>query len=398
MDDRRRDDDNANSVLRTWKLSFDQISKQKPRAAELLFLTAVMDRQNIPRSLLQVPEFVTAIATLQAFSLVSNRTETNSYHMHRLVQRFILVSLEHSGTLTSWQETALTSVAKAWPSEIGMAQWAICDSLTPHAQVVLEYPADSRDVLLHKAYLCCWTADYDIERGWYDRSLDRATTAVELYQKLLPKDDERLISALLVLGRFQFNQATSEGDFEAASATLEKALHRAPKPSILHAEIAFELADLYYEQNKVDRSLSMSKIAWQDQREILGPSHVRTLDVAEDYALKLAFFGFSDQAISVWQEVPDQSKSSNVSENTKLVFTLRSSAGISEHCGDYGMAEDFYRNIVTVAEKIYGPSNLHALDYRISLAEQIMRGGRPAEALHVTRAVLEECEKDFESE
>ena len=34
LDDSRRDEESVNSVFRTWKLSYDQIRKQKPRAAE----------------------------------------------------------------------------------------------------------------------------------------------------------------------------------------------------------------------------------------------------------------------------------------------------------------------------------------------------------------------------
>jgi hypothetical protein len=36
-----------NSVMQTWKISFNQISKQDPRAAEVLSLMAVLDRQAI---------------------------------------------------------------------------------------------------------------------------------------------------------------------------------------------------------------------------------------------------------------------------------------------------------------------------------------------------------------
>jgi len=44
LPDPRRYPTSENSVIRTWKLSFDQIAKQRPRAAELLSLMAVLDR------------------------------------------------------------------------------------------------------------------------------------------------------------------------------------------------------------------------------------------------------------------------------------------------------------------------------------------------------------------
>ena len=53
LGDSRRDFDVQNSIIRTWKLSFDQISRQKPRAIELLSLMSVLDRQGIPMALLR---------------------------------------------------------------------------------------------------------------------------------------------------------------------------------------------------------------------------------------------------------------------------------------------------------------------------------------------------------
>jgi hypothetical protein len=53
LPDLRRDFESQSSVIRTWKVSFDQIRKQKPRAAEILSLMAVLDRQGIPKTLLR---------------------------------------------------------------------------------------------------------------------------------------------------------------------------------------------------------------------------------------------------------------------------------------------------------------------------------------------------------
>lgn len=67
--DPRRDLDAPSSVIRTWKLSSDQIRRQKPRAAQMLSLMAVLDRQGIPKKVLyredkRSTEFITALGTL----------------------------------------------------------------------------------------------------------------------------------------------------------------------------------------------------------------------------------------------------------------------------------------------------------------------------------------------
>jgi hypothetical protein len=70
--DSARDLEIQNSIFLTWKISFDQISRLNPRAAEILSLMAVLDRQSIADFLLRNTEdtsvgFDKAIGALKAF-------------------------------------------------------------------------------------------------------------------------------------------------------------------------------------------------------------------------------------------------------------------------------------------------------------------------------------------
>ena len=113
LEDSRRELDTENSVIRTWKLSFDQLSKTAPRAAEMLSLLAVLDLQGALQSLLRrnqetLTPFRTALGTLQAFSLVNAARGTDSLcKMHRLVALSTRKWLEISGSLSYWQSEAL---------------------------------------------------------------------------------------------------------------------------------------------------------------------------------------------------------------------------------------------------------------------------------------------------
>ncbi len=91
LGDLRRDSQSHSSVIKTWKISFELISKQKQRAAEMLSLMAVLDRQGIPESLLRYDtdrdvDFTTALGTLLAFSLIKAGGDGSGYELHRLVQ------------------------------------------------------------------------------------------------------------------------------------------------------------------------------------------------------------------------------------------------------------------------------------------------------------------------
>ncbi|KAL9064370.1 MAG: hypothetical protein Q9161_008926 [Pseudevernia consocians] len=143
LGDPRRDSESLNSVLRTWKLSFDLISKQQLRAAEMLSLMAVLDRQGIPKSLLQNNvdrkiDVIRALGTLQAFSLITLEDNGATYQLHRLVQLATRKWLELQGTKEKWQEQALRVLNKEFPLA-DFENWTICESLLPHAQTVIQY-------------------------------------------------------------------------------------------------------------------------------------------------------------------------------------------------------------------------------------------------------------------
>ena len=91
LQDCRRERGFSNSVFRTWKLSFDQIRKYEPITAKILSLMAMLDRQEIPKTLMyrigeRDVDVTTAIGTLEGFSLISKETENGKVVIHRLVQ------------------------------------------------------------------------------------------------------------------------------------------------------------------------------------------------------------------------------------------------------------------------------------------------------------------------
>ncbi len=396
LDDSRRDEESVNSVFRTWKLSHDQIKQQKPRAAELLSLLAMLDRQSIPKSLLKVPEVTTSLGVLQSFNLVTTRAGLQSVQIHRLVQRFVRLSLQRDGATQKWQETALACVSKAYPTEIGVAAWPVCDALAPHVHVLTGYKYKTVEARLDLAHLLCWAADFDIERGMYVQALERAEQSLKIFRQLVPERDERLAAATWLYGRLRYYQAHSTSDIDAATELLQKALSISRYPSLNFGETAFELAHLYYDQCNEKTCLEMGKASFECWEELEGPNSVRTLDNMHDYALELAMLGHEEDGVAKWQEILERCPASDASENTKTVFTYRSMAGIAEFQRDAAMAEIFYAKLITLCEAMYYPEHIHVLEYRLSHAEQIMRQGRLEEATRLSEAILVKCENTSE--
>ena len=396
LDDSRRDEESANSVFRTWKLSYDQIKQQKPRAADLLSLLAMLDRQSVPKSLLKVPEVTTSLGVLQSFNLVTTRAGSLSLQIHRLVQRFVRLSLQRENAAERWQETALACVSRDYPTEIGVAEWPICDALAPHVHIILDYNYRTTEARLNLAHLLCWAADFDIERGIYTQALERAEKSHHIFRELVPERDERLAAATWLYGRLRYYQAQSTSDMDAAAELLEKALSISDNPSLNFAESAFELSHLYYDQCNGDKCLEMGKASFKCWEEMGGPSSVRTLDNMHDYALELAMLGHEKDGIAAWQEIVQRCPASDASENTKTIYIYRSMAGIAEFQSDAAMAEIFYAKLIVLCEAIYHSEHIHVFDYRLSHAEQIMLQGKLEEATALSEAILDCCNNSSE--
>ena len=396
LDDCRRDEESVNSAFRTWKMSFDQIKHQKPRAVELLSLLAMLDRQSVPKFLLKLPEITTSLGVLQSLNLLTARAGSQSFQIHRLVQRFVQLSLQRENALRRWQETALACVSENYPTEIGVAEWSLCDTLAPHVHIVTSYKYETAEAQLNLAHLLCWAADFDIERGMYNQALDRAGQSLRIYRQLVPEDDERLASATWLYGRLRYYEAQSSSDMDAAAGLLQKALSISRYPSLNFAESAFELAHLYYDQCNEKACLEMGKASFECWEQMEGRNSVRTLDNMHDYALELAMLGHDKEGIAMWQEIVERCPASDASSKTKDVFTFRSMAGIAEFRGDAETAEIFYAKSIALAEAMYHPEHIHLFDYRLSHAEQVMRQGRLEEATGLGEAILANCKNSSE--
>ena len=203
LGDRRRDAQGHNSIMRTWKMSFDLISKQKPRAAEMLSLMAVLDRQGITESLLRRKQdrsidFTTALGTLRAFSLVSAGLEGTGYEIHRLVQLATQKWLEIQGKIGVWQEKALLVVAKMFPQG-KFENWKTCESLLPHAQKVIQNADVTKKHPLEFSSLLSNMAHFDRGQGQYEIAGARCLAAIDVQKQILGKEHSWTLNSITSL-------------------------------------------------------------------------------------------------------------------------------------------------------------------------------------------------------
>lgn len=196
--DPSRDHESSNSVFQTWRLSFEQLTRQSPKAADTLSLMAVLDRQAISSELVHgsVLDRKAAIAKLKAFSLIQEESSSNKYSLHRLVQLSTQRWLADHDKLSHWQKAAIGAVARIYPEEVDFDQWALIQDLNSHVQVVLGHEFSEPTPLLDRARILHCLGHYTMEQGQASAALQMLSESHRLREKQLGNEDELTLGTL----------------------------------------------------------------------------------------------------------------------------------------------------------------------------------------------------------
>lgn len=85
--DSTRDSEAQNAITSTYVISFEQIARSNPIAADLLSYMACLDDQAVPKNLLPLPTSLVkasnALGILKAYSMIIADPTNTSFSMHR---------------------------------------------------------------------------------------------------------------------------------------------------------------------------------------------------------------------------------------------------------------------------------------------------------------------------
>ena len=131
----------------TWALSFENIEKANPAAAELLRFCAFLHPDGIPEEVFSegAPELGpvlgpvgsdafalnSAISEILKYSLLRRDPNASTLEIHRLVQAVLKQGMDEA-TQRLWAERAVRAVNRAFP-EVEFSTWAVCERLLPQA-------------------------------------------------------------------------------------------------------------------------------------------------------------------------------------------------------------------------------------------------------------------------
>lgn len=299
-----RNDGVSNSVVVTWQVTFEQIKRERPRAADLLALMSQFQSQNIPEDMLRSYSgdeghaenldaatggemhdregFENDVDTLWGYSLVSV-SSTGFFEMHPLVQLCTRSWVSEFGNPRRWTRLFIHLAAIHFPSG-DFDTWATCQSLLPHIEPVLNKKARSQGDPLQWATLLIKVGWYVHQMGEYSRAAMLAEDALEARKDILGSSHPATLASMSSLANVYAEQGRRE---EAEKLEVEVMNASIARYGIDHPNTLTCMANLaatYNNQERWEQAEEMFVQVVERCTANLGPDHVDTLASMADLA------------------------------------------------------------------------------------------------------------------
>jgi tetratricopeptide (TPR) repeat protein len=354
LGDPRRDQSASNSIIVTWRMSFEHIREQRPSAARLLSFMSFFDRQGIPEFLLRDRsdeadeidhEFEDDISTLRSYLLISLNLEGDMFSMHRLVQFSTRRWLETHGEEETWKERYVAKMDDAIPDP-SCADVPRSRAWFPHAEIAFSYRPASPE------YLSRWT-EVLVNASWF---------------------------------------AESEGNYSVAEKLLLEALkwrELSPgkeDPTTLDA--GNQIGMVFYRQGRYNEAEEINRRVLDIRMKVLGESHPETLVSVHNLALVFLCQGKYETAEKMNRRALEGYAKTFGTDHPNYIACMGNLALVLERLGKYEAAEKLMRQILESYEKAPGikhPNDLHNMG---NLALVLQKQGKYNEAEEINRRAL----------
>ncbi|KAG4427011.1 hypothetical protein IFR05_017506, partial [Cadophora sp. M221] len=268
-----------NPVAITWLISFQQIRRRDPLAADYLSFICCINPKDIPQSLLPPgpsrKKEIDAVGTLDAYSFISKRPADQALDLHRLVHLATRNWLRKEDLLAQWTESVVKRLEEVFPDN-NHNNRSVWRAYLPHARCVLEsrlvdQGQQSRMSLLWR-YATCLSAD-----GLWDEAEAAYIEGLEIKKKELSADHPSTLSSMAKLASTFRKQGRWE---EAEKLQLEvmetsKTKLGADHPSTLSSMA--NLASTFWNQGHWEEAEELDVQVMETRKTKLGADHPDTL-------------------------------------------------------------------------------------------------------------------------
>ncbi|KAI4959802.1 hypothetical protein J4E86_003527 [Alternaria arbusti] len=419
----------TNSIVKTWHLSFQYVSRTHPSAARLLSLMCLFDRQGIPETLLtgQYGEEVIAAATplqphlswwkrirrrrshlirrrraaekkatgtitfnassfdedwkvLTNFALIKTNLDGCHFNMHRLVQYTTRRWLDLNRQLRAWTQRYITIIRDRFPNP-EHENWKICQYLFPHAQQAARYRPDNKTELLMWGPLIQMVSRFAYIMGDYTAAEDLGRKALAALEEVQGPHGEDVLRGFhqlgLVLSIFKRYNEAEEMFRKAYSGRLASL-----GPDHLDTlDSANNLGSRLNMQKKYEEGEAFHMRTIEGYERVYGPTSTETQSLMARLALVYINNGRYEQATALHRRVHGIQEEEYGKGTNDTCHGLRALGVLLSMQGKAAEAENIHRQVVRFRSDKLGPEHYETITSVNLLCEALVKQGKLDEAV-----------------
>jgi tetratricopeptide (TPR) repeat protein len=392
------------TIAKTWHISFNQLRKLDPLAAEYLSFIACIDPINIPQSLLpskgggSAVQQVKALGTLTGYAFITERQQSQRhgvdrerfFDMHRLVHVALTAWLHGQGEWASWAHTVVDRLEELVPwggherKEVWVPYLSHAVHVTGHDNTVKDIGTAS---LLDQVGKC------QTSLGQYAAAEVSHRQASLITNELLGPEHPYTLTSMSNLALVLDDQ----GRYEEAEAINRQTLAQSTRvlgPEHLDTLMSMNnLAQVLDSQGRYEEAEAISRQTLTGYEKVLGPNHPDTLTSISNLALILDSQGRYEEAEVINRQTLMQRKRVLGPEHLDTLKSMGNLAGVLDSQGKYEQAEGINRQTLAQYKKMLGPEHPRTLTSMSNLAGVLDRQGKYKEAEVMNRQTLALREK-----
>jgi tetratricopeptide (TPR) repeat protein len=391
------------TIAKTWHISFDQIRKQDPLAAEYLSFMACIDRINIPQSLLpirgSVVQRVKALGTLTGYAFITERQHTTQgvererfFDMHRLVHMASTWWLDSHNEWATWAERAATRLEELLPYS-GHERKDIWMMYLSHAIYVAGLTGLVSEAI--RASLLARVGCSQEILGQFAAAESTHRQEISLREQLVGPEH---LDTLIGMSRVALLMSRQGKDQEAEVMEIQMLVRKERVLGLydpLTLASVSNLALLFDRQGKHEEAELMLQQTLAQLEKAQGSEHPYTLTSMNNLALVLNNRSKYAEAESMYRWILARQKTVLGVEHPDTLRSMNNLAATLDNQAKYEEAEQMNRQTLTLKEKLLGWEHPDTLTSMNNLARVLDRQSKYEEAESIDRQTLALREKSL---
>ncbi|KAF7539268.1 hypothetical protein G7054_g2248 [Neopestalotiopsis clavispora] len=387
--DNTRYKESKNAVGTTWLVSFEQIQKTDPAAANVLSFLSCIEPKAIPQSILpkcESPEELEwAIGTLCGYSFIVRRGESDTFDMHHLVQLATRGWIEKGGRQEEVLDDGVNHLANIFPT------WHrenrdIWREYFPHAFRVLARTSEIETN--ERAKLCSRVGQCLQEDRRFREALDYLKAACHYMEKHSSEDDPNRLESEHALAMIYTHIKKTKKAIEMLEhvVSVEERTLDEHDSSRLASEHA--LACAYHYNKQTQKAIEMLEHIVEVQKST--PAEDDHARLTAEHALASAYVtdGRTQQAIKILEHIAAVEKTTLAEDDEARLSTEHELARAYEKDGQNQKAIEIYEHVVSIRKTTLAEQDSSRLSSEHNLANAYNQNGQVSEAIELFEHVV----------